>query len=417
MAFDKEYVFRDCEIICRAMSFAWTFALELGLEKLPTTYAGLGILLWKAWGGECAHDSLEFSRDAIFGGRVELFKAHNETMACWTDMNSLYPFVMQGEYPGELEDYGRRLPAFGIVNATVRAPETDLAVLPWRSPAGKSLYPWGKFTGVWTVPELRLAEAEGVKILKVNEAWGCGEGVRPYADYVQRLYSARMQAETGAEKLFFKFLMNCRYGRMGMQGKVGRTVWQTAENCQTGVPFGDKVLLELNLPLPPETNWGHAAYTAALGRIELFKYLKLCGARRLIYADTDAVIWDCPENIPFATGDGLGQMRLVQWVKECETFAPKVYRVDENYRAKGIPRAKAREFIEQEHVEFDIPFRFREAIAYYDDKDKRGLLRWPNTHRLSVWHREMRKMRRNYDRKILHGNRYFPLQVRQSASK
>jgi hypothetical protein len=319
---------------------------------------------------------------------------------------------MRGDYPCELEDCGQRLAPYGVANVTVRAPEGPFQPLPWRSEDGRTLYPWGKFTGTWTIPEIRLAESEGVKILRVNQCWGTAECSRPYADYVARLYDAKLRASNEAERVFFKFLMNCRYGRMGLTGKLSRTVWQTMENRDLGVPFGDKVLLDLSLPLPPETNWSHAAYVASYARIELFRWLKTVGAGSLIYCDTDSVIFDCPTKIiPFPTGTGLGEMRLESWISRCEVFAPKVYQSDARYVAKGIPKRLARKFIEEEKVEFDMPFRYREAIAYYDDKDKRGLARWPNTHRLSVWRKVRRKLFRNYDRKKLSGNRFSPCKV------
>jgi hypothetical protein len=285
-------------------------------------------------------------------------------------------------------------------------------VLPWRGEDGRTLYPWGQFTGTWTIPEIRLAESEGVEILKVNQCWGAEVTTRPYADYVCKLYASKVSAENEAQRMFCKFLMNCRYGRMGLTGKVGRTVWQTAENKDLGVPFGERVLLDLSLPLPVETNWAHAAYTASYGRIELFKFLKAVGPGKMIYCDTDSVIFDCPsEVIPFPTGTDLGEMRLESWISRCEVFAPKVYQADARYVAKGIPRRLARDFIEKEKVEFDMPFRFREAISYYDAKDKRGFDRWPNTHRLSVWRKVHRKLFRRYDRKKLVGNRFLPCKV------
>ena len=172
------------------------------------------------------------------------------------------------------------------------------------------------------------------------------------------------------------------------------------------------LLLDLSLPLPPETNWSHAAYVASYGRIELYKYLKTVGAGAMIYCDTDSVIFDCPtEVIPFETGTELGQMRLEAWISRCEVYAPKVYQADARYVAKGIPKRLAKDFIEREKVEFDTPFRYREAISYYDAKDKRGLARWPNTHRLSVWRKVHRKLFRNYDRKQLTGNRFSPCKV------
>ena len=432
MATDKDYVMRDVEIIRQAMLFAWEFTNCLGIKNLPPTLGGLCVKIWKAWGGINCHDSTLLSKDAMFGGRVELFKmcddstyafhGHTETVdghslkhskliehsnteksVCLTDINSLYPSVMRNEFPDSLEDYGKQLPDYGVARIDIQVPESEIVVLPFRNEDGRILYPYGKFTGTWCIPEIMEAVAQGAKILKVRGAMGSSGCSKPYFDFVVKLYEARLTSKTGAEKLFFKLLMNNLYGRLGTSGVIGRTVWQTDTNKSDGVPFGDKVLVNYTMPLPEETNWSHAAYVTCYGRLALFKHLKLVGAERLIYCDTDSCVFDSPDKtIPFQVGSDLGKMKLEGWNDAAITYAPKLYRIGKTFKAKGVPARLAKEFLTNGHAHFDLPFKFREAVAYYDRK---------NSKRLSVW-RQVEKMKRSsYDRKKLQGNKFFPCKV------
>lgn len=411
MAGDKEYVFRDVEIIRRAMLFAWKFCQRYGLEKCPNTLGSLCVALWKGRGGENCHDSTALSREALFGGRVELFKVSNECKAvAYTDINSLYPYVMGREFPGPLIEWGKsikKLPGFGVACVTIQVPKMDLCPLPFRREDGMILYPWGKFTGTWTLLEIKNAVRLGAKILKVHECYGTNESTAPYKELFDWLYAMRLKAESAAEKEFFKRLMTTLHGRLGTRGKIGRTVFQTKENRKKGVPFGSRILVTYQMPLAEEINWCHAAYVSAYGRIELLSYMLRIGASRMIYCDTDSCIFDAGERrdlrlIPFTIGKELGQMKLEAWEQHCETYAPKMYQIGKVWKAKGVPVRLAREFIEQGHVEYDLPFNMREAIAFFD----RG-----NIKKLAVWRKVTKDRKTTYTRKLLRGNRYFPCQI------
>lgn len=432
MANDKEYVYRDCEIIRQAMLFAWRFVSGMGLSYLPATLGGLCVKLWKHWGGENVHDTSELSREALFGGRVELFRQHDLSgEIAWTDINSLYPFVMQNKFPGVLEACGTQLKDYGIATVTISQPETEIVTLPFRNASGRILYPWGKFKGTWTIAEINEAVANGATIDKVWEVMGTNDYIIPYSTFVNRNYNLRLESTSEAERLFYKLLMNNLYGRLGTSGVIGRSVWQNERNKFDGVPYGDKVLVNYSMPLSEETNWAHAAYVTAYGRIETGRYARKIGARAMIYMDTDSTIFDCPglsrgrEAIPFATGSKLGEMKIEQrcgicqekYVGEtckthngfpvdhwqaCETFAPKLYQVDNIWKAKGVPVKHAQKFIKTGHAEFDLPFKMREAIRFYDRQ---------NSRKLSVWRNVSKFKRTPYDRKKLVDGQFFPCRV------
>ena len=259
------------------------------------------------------------------------------------------------------------------------------------------------------MPEIQAAIANGATVEKVFECLGTDEEIRPYGTFVQRLYKARLESQSEAEKLFFKLLMNNLYGRLGTSGVIGRTVWQTEQNKYDGVPYGNKVLTTYSMPLAEETNWLHAAYVTAYGRLALLSFMQKIGAENLIYCDTDSTIFDTDNGKPpFATGSELGQMKVVQaddgkdYWEDCEVFAPKLYRVDREHKAKGVPKHLAKQFIETGHAEFDLPFKLREAMKFFD-RD--------NARKLSVWRKVSKSRREKYDRKHLVGSRYYPCKI------
>lgn len=447
MATDRAYVFRDVEIIHRAMTFAWGFCEPLGIKYLPPTLGGLCVKVWKRLGGVNDHDSHELSRDALFGGRVELFSVtddytwqhndhnliyrlfHNELIpeehkiltkhgysgllniatksrVCYVDINSLYPAMMLKEFPGMMEYWSEaRLPKFGIIKCEVYQPETPLPILPYRKADGRIIYPCGKFSGTWTIAEINAFVKNGGKILKRIECIGTDEGSKPYECFVLPMYQNRMASNSEAERLFFKLLMNNLFGRLGTSGEIGRSVWRTDKNKWDGIPYGEKVLVTYKMPLSDETNWSHAAYVTAYGRIELHKYLSIIGADNLIYCDTDSVIFNCPsKRVPFAISDKLGEMKLVGWETACIAFAPKTYIYGKEYKAKGVPKTKQREFIETGRTAYDMPYKLREAMRFFDRE---------NSKRLSVWRTVEKVCQVHYDRKKLAGNRFFPCYINE----
>lgn len=403
----KEYVFRDVEIIFDAVSMTVDFCKEMGVDHIPTTLGGLCVATWKAMGGINCHDSNELSKKAYYGGRVELFKAHDESgKVAYTDINSLYPSCMLNEFPGPMEDTGTDLARFGIADVTIKLPKTDIGVLPWRDKEGRIVYGYGKIRGVWTALEIRAAVERGAIIEAVHEAIGTDDGFRCYSEFVRTCYDKRLNAESKAEKLMFKLLLNNLYGRLGTGGVIGRSVFRTEKTEEEGTPYGEKVMVELQMPLAKETNWAHAAYVTSYGRLALLQYLEKVGTEKLIYCDTDSVIFDCEEGfLPFETGMELGKMKIEKtdtgedfW-PGCETWAPKMYRAGEVWKAKGVPKQLAKEFILNGRASFDLPFKFREAVRFYD----RG-----NRRQLSVWRTVEKTVSSNYDRKNFSNNRFFP---------
>jgi hypothetical protein len=147
----------------------------------------------------------------------------------------------------------------------------------------------------------------------------------------------------------------------------------------------------------------HAAYVLSYARIKLYGYLTAVKPENLIYGDTDSVIFfNDGKKLPFPISKDLGEMKLEKWGEYAEPFLPKMYRFDDEYKAKGVPKRLAQSFIETGRAEYELPFKMREAIRFFE-KD--------NSRKLSVW-RKVEKIRAaRYDRKKISGKFFLPKEV------
>ena len=393
---------------------AGNFAEENGLEKLPLTLGGLCVLLWKGLGGENWFCNRLDQREALFGGRVELFQRKATGSIQYTDINSLYPYVMTFPFPDEIQVV-HEWPKFGIANVTIDIPKSHLAPLPYRFPTEATdeheileqctpiYYPTGRLTGTWTIHEIDNAVTHGARIVEIHQMQGTNNAVRYYDDFVIRYYKMRLAAKTDSHKLMYKLLMNNLYGRLGMKGKITRSFPLTPENFERAISvYGEKCLVDCWTELSEYVNWLHAAYVTSYGRLTLFKYLSQIDRTNLIYCDTDSAIFK--GEIPYETGSELGQMKIEGTYSNCETFAPKTYRVDELAKAKGVPRHLATEFINTSHASFSLPFKLREAIRFYDEGNRK---------QLSAWRKVEKQKRSDYDKKKSFGNSFIPFDIKE----
>jgi hypothetical protein len=216
------------------------------------------------------------------------------------------------------------------------------------------------------------------------------------------MYANRLASESPAENLFWKLLMNNLYGRLAIGGVLSRSMILTGDNCGRGIPYGGKVLLDHNMPLPEFTNYLHAAYVLSYARLRLQDFLRRVPAKDLIYCDTDSVIFFCEGELPFPVSKALGEMKLESMGSRCVPYLPKTYIYDETYKAKGVPKSSAKDFIEHGRAEYDLPFKLREAVRFYDAE---------NSRKLSVWRRVEKIRQTEYDRKKVSGNFFLPKKV------
>lgn len=398
----KDYVFRDVEIVLRAVHLAQRMALRWGIEKLPGTIGGLSVAVWRAMGGENFYcDDTELAEPAFYGGRVEGFRREINGLIHYTDINSLYPWAMSQEFPAHYDKckFGS---ALGVVDCTINVNrDAFIAPLPVRREDGSICYPVGKLRGIWTCAEVHAAEAQGHKVQKIHDCYGSSQGCFPYRNYCETLFSERLNARNDGERLFLKLLLNNLYGQLANRGAIHKSAPINDYTLgQGGHVFGGKILIPQQLPLAEHVNLCHAAHVTSYGRIRLAEYLHQIEPERLLYCDTDSAIFagECP----FPVSAELGSMKLEQRIENgsARFYAPKTYRLADAYKAKGVRRSLAKTFVELGSVEYSEPFRYREAVAWYD----RG-----NVRQLSVWRKVDKSFSGVYDKKRLHRGRFYPL--------
>lgn len=423
MAENQEYVFRDAEIVRKAIQFAQRFAEDNGVPGLPSTLGGLCLRLWKAMGGENFQCTDDFARQAYYGGRVELFHVGGKGRIFYTDINSLYPFAMTMPFPNGWADLPD-LEGFGVADITMDLPRQFIAPLPVRREDGSVYYPHGRVRptatlearargrqhGAWTLHEIRDALKHGGKLVQIHRVMGSKSASYPYRGFVEKFYEQRRVEKNKAVNLMLKLCLNNLYGKLGASGTVTKSRKLKPKDFTEdgfyhggGKPYGSNQLVDVQMPLDENTNYLHAAYVTGYGRLELMKYLRQIGAGELIYCDTDSVIFFGKEKeLPFPISDRLGGMKLEGTAWQCLTHAPKVYQFGKDYKAKGVRRDLARQFIEKGEVSFDQPWKFREAAAFYDGKlNADGTMQYaPNSKPLSCWREVTKRRVSEYDRKV-----------------
>lgn len=441
----EEYVFRDVEIVIEAMALAERICIQYGAD-MKSTLGSISISIWQAGviGGANWQCSMEDIRNAYYGGRVELFKTEAKgDNLYYTDINSLYPAMMLNKFPDgddqffdcqTLQEAKELLLSdeelYGVVHCDVEIPETlRIAPLPVkREGSGEVCFPVGPASGWWTVHEIRYALAKGCKLKKMRDAYGSRTGSYYYREFVETFYRLRKeeldkpQPDEG-KTLFYKLLMNNLYGQLGMKGSVTRSIHLTEDMVEVdeegemhltrpGIPFGTKLLSDVQIPLPEHVNYLHAAYVTSYGRLKLMSYMDLAGAENLIYCDTDSLffIWDGP--LPFPLSTKLGEMKLEDKPMWVQTRSPKMYRYETAKKgrvtkAKGVPKRKQDEFYDHGCADFWQPWRLRESIVCADripdpdDEDVKVL---------GVWRQVMKRIVSGYDKKRLDsdGITYLP---------
>ena len=369
----------------------------------------------------------QFPREAYYGGRVELFSTGGRGRIAYTDINSLYPWTMTQAFPNdyyEFTDEARiehrrtgHLPGWGVADVEIDVPMMPVPPLPMRRDDGSVYYPVGRLAGKWTTHEINNAVNMGARVVKVGETWGSLSAVCFYRDFVDRFYELRRVEADPARKQMLKLVLNNLYGQLGMSGMITRSCLIKAEDFDdagnyggAGVAYGRMALREQQMPLPEHVNYLHAAYVTSYARLRLLWFLRQVEPGNLIYCDTDSIIFWRGNELPFPISDRLGEMKLEGEADRAFTHAPKMYEFGDEAKAKGVRKDLARQFIETGRAEYDLPYKLRESIRFYEARfDASGRQTFgKNSRPVSVWRRVVKERQGSYDRKKLKGTRYIP---------
>lgn len=289
-------------------------------------------------------------REAYAGGRTEIFKPISDVPIKEYDINSLYPFVMAtNEYPGKYLGPKSRLDDsdFGFANVTISVPKDTYYPVLWRKKIDgieKFLFPTGTFRGLWPIPEIRHAQANGAVIQRVHETHIFSNEGAIFRDYINTLYEIRKNTKDPVINVLTKLLMNSLYGRMGI--RLDRETIEIDDFSEGSEPWreirvGKRMVPFAKLPSRYEgfSNVAIAAFVTAYARIENHAHLLKIGSS-CHYTDTDS-FWT-PSIIE--TGAELGELKLTREEPYACFLLPKTYVAGNTVKMKGFDSKRVQHF-------------------------------------------------------------------------
>lgn len=170
-----------------------------------------------------------FVRKAYFGGAVDIYKAYAKN-CYYYDIVSLYPYAMCKLMPLELLETltGPALQNFnlkdffGFIELELECPQTvKRPVLPFKW-QNRTIYPKGKFSGVYFSEEIKDMINLGYKITKIKCAKRFSKGYI-FNDYVKEMFELKRDS-VGAERWIAKLLLNSLYGTFARKQELLKTV-------------------------------------------------------------------------------------------------------------------------------------------------------------------------------------------------
>ena len=329
---------------------------------------------------------------ARYGGRCEVFHTWPvESPVHEYDINSSYPYAMRTEEFPDLDTIKPSVkdPDFskaGVACCTVISPNQEFPVLPYRHPETKKLlFPVGAFRGCWTYPEIRLALAHGYTIKAFHDGIEYETQPSPFRSYIDFLYKKRLEVRGKDELMAYtlKIAMNSTFGKFGEEGDLQI------------ISRGKRYTLS---QVPRHSNMIWAAYILAYGRMQLYRCMRRASEKgALLYVDTDSVFVRSKVK-PFGDGSpALGQLAFKGSYSYAHFKLPKLYRVGDNYKAKGVPLDRRAEKKEWDHLkreffydgvaEFLKPYRWIESKRFHEQAN--------------VWHEVTKSVNATYDKREL----------------
>ena len=389
------YCQRDCEVTHKFISEMFARYTELGIESIKSTLPGTSLGFFKDRFCKVTytrHPDLsvwKFLSASRYGGRGEGFWNQPIEETVWEyDINSSYPSVMVSERFPNLETItlypkSHDLSREGVMCCEVYCPPMEFPLLPWKDPeGGKLLFPCGRLRGTWTYVELRKALELGVRIEKVHNCIEYDAMESPFIEYMQYLYTRRAEVKDRDELMSYtlKICMNSLFGKWGEEGEM------------QVISQGKRFTLS---QVPKHSNQIWSSYILAYGRLKLYGYMMEAKEKgTLCYVDTDSLFVRCGRQ-PFGEGSKeLGRLAKKGTYQYAHFKLPKLYRVDNRYKAKGVPRCRTdkedpdklkREFFYDGVAEFLKPYRWMESKKLKEQAN--------------VWHTVTKQLSAEYDKR------------------
>lgn len=318
-----EYNRIDCLILYTAIEQFESTLLDLG-GQLKMTIASCGMELFRRRflkaDIETSRSVNDIARNAYFASRVEVITTHCDE-AFYYDVNSSFPYSMTQPLPGEMIGTSRRLPDKGIyiADVDVTIPDSYFPSLPVRY-AQRLFFPTGRFRNWYSNVDIELLQKTGGRVNRVYEVIRFEENT-DLKEYVQTLYDLRKVAK-GFEKVVYKYLMNCVYGKFAEIDIKSQMLINPAtrppieDMVSPGIFVMDKAVAVPHMHVPI------SVHITAIARKTLYDYMSQ--SSELHYCDTDGF----STTNRFEDGNELGQIKLEKYIRSGRFVAAKVYKLD-----------------------------------------------------------------------------------------
>ena len=267
-----------------------------------------------------------FVRQSYFGGATDYYKLHGENLHYY-DVNSLYPFAMCKPMPLKLIKYYEDMSSinlfdfFGFCKVEVESPDTLRPILPVKY-KDKTIFPTGKWIGIYFSEELKTASKYGYKI-KLLSGYEFSK-YNLFNEYVDYFYNIKKNS-VGSSRFIAKMHLNQLYGYFGrkqelintvnihkdeldyyLANRIIKSIIKINKNTYTllicnnlNFDLISNININLNINLKNDfnvvkANVAIASAVTAYARIHMapFKTLDSC-----YYTDTDSVFTDKPLNL------------------------------------------------------------------------------------------------------------------------
>jgi hypothetical protein len=290
-----------------------------------------------------------YIRNAFFGGRTEVFKPLCLHESYYYDINSLYPYIMKNckmpfgqpifcessyfDANFDLENF------YGFLDVRIGLDKNNnnLPVLPYKinsfynednivKPEG-IIYPKGIFRNVYFSEELKLAVSKGYQIIEIFSGYKYEQSDILFDNFVDVLYSKRLENTSKAQKNFYKKMLNSFYGRWAIS--ILEPVYHDKDNMN---------ILDGSFSISPQSTdfidaKGHycsnniaiAAAISAYARTFMYNIIDK-NKLDLFYWDTDGIfVYQPLPSYLISTTKEIGKFRLIS--HNCEAFfmAGKLY--------------------------------------------------------------------------------------------
>jgi DNA polymerase elongation subunit (family B) len=260
----------------------------------------------------------KFRSQFFFGGRVQCFQSGiiEQDFKIY-DVNSMYPFVMQGfQHPTgstyELDREVTKNSAFIVADGT----PNDNGSFPLRTRNGIQ-FPRSYGTYAFTIHEWEAAlETKSFRPHRVLKTYNFKKWIC-FDEFVSHFFAGKQKAKRDGDKIheiFYKFVLNSAYGKFA-QNPDNFSDFAITHWCSMPAPWIEyKIYNEGEYVISKKTIQRHSYYNVSIGasitgaaRSVLMRALSK--SEGLVYCDTDSVIARSISDVPFHDSE-LGAWKL-----------------------------------------------------------------------------------------------------------